>query len=68
MLDEHPMLRGLGASELANIIPLCVHEDAGPISKRLSTTCISFASLLAEGAHAGYADVGQQIGLDGGGA
>eukprot|EP00959_Pyramimonas_sp_CCMP1952_P100431 2100802-Pyramimonas_sp.AAC.1 len=35
--------------ELSHVIPLSVHEDSGPITKRLSAGHVSFASVLADG-------------------
>ena len=48
-LAVHPILNTMTRDQLAYTIPLTIHEDAGPITKKSSANCISFASLLAEG-------------------
>ena len=48
-LRLHSVLGGLSLDELSYMIPLSLHEDAGPITKRLSANHISFSSLLSEG-------------------
>ena len=49
MMGQHPFLRGLSLPELAYVIPVMLHEDAGPISKSQSATIVSWSSLLASG-------------------
>jgi hypothetical protein len=46
---QHPSLRGKGADELCTTVPLAVHEDCGPCTKKLSARCLSFSSVLGEG-------------------
>ena len=46
---QHTCLRGKSVDELLHTIPLAMHEDAGPCSKKLSADCISFSSLLKAG-------------------
>ena len=47
MAQSHELLRGKTAEDLYTTVPLAVHEDAGPITKRLSANCLTFSSLLA---------------------
>ena len=49
MAQGHSVLRGKTAQDLLHTVPLVVHEDAGPITKKLSANCLSFSSLLATG-------------------
>ena len=35
--------------DLTWVIPLALHEDAGPVTKQLSATCLSFSAVLGEG-------------------
>ena len=46
---SHPALAGKSPADLTRAIPLTLHEDAGPITKSLSTDCISFGPLLGDG-------------------
>ena len=46
---RHPILQTLSREQLALTIPLCIHEDAGPITKKSSANCISIAGLLGSG-------------------
>ena len=48
-LSGHPLLRTLTQQELQYTIPLVLHEDAGPITKKSSANCISIAPLLGDG-------------------
>ena len=45
----HPLLRGRFPADLATSIPIVVHEDAGPFSKRKSCDIIDYSSVLGEG-------------------
>jgi len=47
--DQHDVLRGLDAQGARGMVPLTIHEDAGPCSKLKSANCISFSSLLGCG-------------------
>ena len=46
---SHPQLVGKSPSDLKHCIPLSLHEDAGPFSKRRSTNIINMGSLLGSG-------------------
>ena len=46
---EHPSLSSVHGDKWRHIIPLALHEDAGPISKRMSANVISFNSVLGTG-------------------
>ena len=46
----HPWLANKGMGDLVTTIPCSLHSDAGPCSKRMSCTCISWSSLLSVGA------------------
>ncbi len=46
---RHPFLKDKTAADLAHTVPCSVHTDAGPFSKKLSCTCVSFGSLLSQG-------------------
>jgi hypothetical protein len=48
-LREHSILRTLSMDDLQYVIPLALHEDAAPVTKRLGANTISFSSVLAEG-------------------
>ena len=48
-LGDHPLLNGLSEDELNCVVPLALHEDAGPVAKTLSAVAISFSSLLGRG-------------------
>lgn len=48
-LAGHPLLQGMAARDWQYLIPLTVHEDAGPYAKKKSCNVISFSSLLGEG-------------------
>ena len=49
-LGDHPLLNGLSEDELNCVVPLALHEDAGPVAKTLSAFCvIAFSSLLGRG-------------------
>lgn len=45
----HPLLRGHFPADLATSIPIVVHEDAGPYSKRRSCDIIDYSSVRGEG-------------------
>ena len=45
----HPQLVGKSPSDLRHSLPLWLHEDSGPFSKRHSTTILNFGSLLGTG-------------------
>ena len=47
--SAHPMLTGRSPESLKHCIPLAVHEDAGPFSKRRSTNIINIGSVLGSG-------------------
>ena len=47
--SRHPYLRGKVPADLVCTVPLAVHTDAGPCTKALSCTCISWSSLLGDG-------------------
>eukprot|EP00959_Pyramimonas_sp_CCMP1952_P320253 6701966-Pyramimonas_sp.AAC.1 len=49
MVAAHPFLADKTAEYLAHAIPCAVHEDAGPISKRLSENCFSFSPMVGKG-------------------
>eukprot|EP00959_Pyramimonas_sp_CCMP1952_P313343 6558646-Pyramimonas_sp.AAC.1 len=49
MAATHPFLAGKTAEKLAHAMPCAVHEDAGPISKRLRGNCLSFPSMIGKG-------------------
>ena len=46
---EHSILSRVAPESLKYYIPLCLHEDAGPISKSMSGNLVSFSSLLGIG-------------------
>ena len=46
---QHPYLAGKVPADLVCTVPLVVHTDAGPCTKSLSCTCISWSSLLGGG-------------------
>ena len=46
----NPITCGKSPTELANCIPIVLHEDAGPYAKGHSMNIINFSSLLAKGA------------------
>ena len=48
--SKHPWLRGRSPADLARHVPLVLHDDAGPISKRSSAYVRSFHSVLGVGA------------------
>jgi hypothetical protein len=48
-LAEYSILRTFSKDDLRYVIPLTIHEDAGPITKLRSAVMISFASLLGLG-------------------
>ena len=47
--EQHPFLKGRSLDDLQYTIPCCLHQDAGPVSKKLSAYCISFGSILSQG-------------------
>ena len=47
--QQHHFLRDKTPRDLATTIPLAMHEDCGPCSKKLSARCLSFSSILGEG-------------------
>ena len=42
-------LRSVNPADYNRLVPLTVHEDAGPCTKRLSAPCVSFSGLLGQG-------------------
>ena len=48
-MERHPPLAHKPFSELATVVPLCVHSDGAPYSKKNSCVVVSFSSLLAVG-------------------
>jgi hypothetical protein len=44
-----PFLRDLDADSWMYMVPLSIHEDAGPYAKRGSANVVSFSGLLARG-------------------
>ena len=49
---NHPVVAGMSLDDLATVVPLTLHLDAAPYTKRKSVVCISFSSLLATGCFA----------------
>ena len=49
LFDTHPFLRGMTSEESGYVVPLVIHEDAGPITKKQSASCVSWSSMLAKG-------------------
>ena len=47
--QQHASLRGKTSEDLYTTVPLAVHEDAGPCTKKLSARCLSFSGVLGEG-------------------
>eukprot|EP00959_Pyramimonas_sp_CCMP1952_P177472 3709781-Pyramimonas_sp.AAC.1 len=47
--QDHAHLRGKAAPDLFTTVPLAVHEDAGPVTKKLSARCLSFSGVLGVG-------------------
>ena len=45
----HPCLRGRTIDQLSTMVPITLHEDAGPYSQKRSTNIVSFSSLLGKG-------------------
>jgi len=45
-LAGHPVFQGADAADWGRIVPLAIHEDAGPFSKRSSVNIISFCGLF----------------------
>ena len=48
-VERHPFLAGMGLDDLSYVVPLAVHEDAGPVSKSQSATIISWSSIVGKG-------------------
>ena len=48
-LRSHPCFRGTGPANWTRIVPLTLHEDAGPYSKKKSTNVVSFNGLFGTG-------------------
>ena len=48
-LRSHPCFRGTGPADWKRIVPLTLHEDAGPYSKKKSTNVVSFNGLFGTG-------------------
>ena len=46
---QHAFLRDKSVEDLLHTIPLALHEDSGPCSKKQSANCITFTSLLKSG-------------------
>ena len=49
VFETHHYLRGKTLAELSHVVPLCIHEDAGPMTKSKSANVVSWSSLVAEG-------------------
>ena len=49
LFDLHPALMGKTPADLRHAVPLFLHEDAGPYSKRRSANCVSYSSILGIG-------------------
>jgi len=49
LFREHPDLTGKTPPQLARSVPMAIHEDAGPYTKRKSMNVISVSSLLGVG-------------------
>ena len=49
LFAEHPSLRGKTPPDLKRSVPLCLHEDAGPFSKKKSMHVLSCSGLLGVG-------------------
>jgi hypothetical protein len=47
--QQHHFLRGKREQDLYTTIPLAIHEDCGPCTKKLSARCLSVFSVLGEG-------------------
>ena len=45
----HPILRNMTIQQLSTMIPLRLHEDAGPFTKMKGVNLISWSSLLGRG-------------------
>ncbi len=45
----HGVLRHFNAAQWRRLVPLTVHEDAGPYTKKLSTNIVSFSSFFGAG-------------------
>ena len=48
-LRSHRCFAGTSRAQWGRIVPLTLHEDAGPFTKKLSVNCISFAGLFGVG-------------------
>ena len=48
-LATHRALAGLSRDDFRRVVPLAIHEDAGPFTKRSSTNVLSFSSLMGAG-------------------
>lgn len=48
-MASSPHLSGLTMAQLTTTIPITLHEDAGPISKGLSASSVSWSSLVGKG-------------------
>ena len=46
---DNPVLRSLGPEDWKTLVPLTIHEDAGPFTHRQSTNIISWSSLFGAG-------------------
>ena len=47
--DVSEALRSVNPADYNRLVPLTVHEDAVPCTKRLSAQCVSFSGLLGQG-------------------
>ena len=48
-MPDHPALRGLAEEEWQTVVPITLHEDAGPFLKNKSVNILSWSSFLFEG-------------------
>ena len=48
-VSEHPILSTMTREQRSMLVPLTLHEDAGPITKKSSANCISFSAVLGQG-------------------
>ena len=49
VMKNHTYLKDLPLQDLYLTVPLALHEDAGPVSKSKSATCVSWSAITAEG-------------------
>ena len=50
---DNSFLRDKAIADLMTVVPLCIHEDAGPYAKQRSANGISFSGLLGRGTDLG---------------